>query len=402
MQGVPVIQTGVNFTNLGKLTLTFADGKDGASVTCDVEVLDYAAAMSYTPTEAGEQKAEEVKDKLDEIELQQAKILDEVLCKLDHPLFGGYVCYKYVESRIVETSYGDFVADAFKYYAEKFAANEKLDLPVVAVENGGGIAQSLPTWYYNGTDVTVGDVLSAFNHGNLVEVLKVSPAELFAAIEQGLVMTGQDDDGLLLCAKPSGSFLQCSGFSYTYDPAGEDGKKVTEVRLADGTTLDRNDEENQLLLATNNYVSASFKKGEKLGELGGEDVLIKDYILYLSGQNDGVLDYDCNYDRVKIANDRSPETYTVKLAVKKGAGAAAQPQINKTYALLIDGTKEVQVTTDAEGYITLELTKGAHYLRLSVGSNFVYVNNYSGTGVEEGDYTKDGYYTFAFLISEEE
>ncbi len=400
VQGVPVIQTGVNFTNLGKLTLTFKDSKEGTNVTAVGEVLDYTAAINYNTTEAGEQKSYKVQEKLDAISLQQGEILQEILCQIDHPLFGGYVCYNYVESRIVETSYGDFVTDAFKYYAEKFAANEKLALPIIAVENGGGISQSLPTWYSGGNQVTVGDVINAFNHGNLVEVLKVSPAELFAAIEKGLVTTGQDDKGLLLCEKVSGSFLQCSGFSYTYNPAGNPGEKVVEIKLADGTTLDRNDTENKLLLATNNYVSSSFTKGEKLGELGGEDVLIQDYILYLSEQNDGILDYKCSYDRIKIANDKSPETYTVKISVKKGTTL----ETNQTYNLSIDGGEALAVTTDSAGYITITLPKGAHYLWLVEGSNFVYVNNYSGTGVAEGNeknpdyYTKDGYYSFTFFI----
>ncbi len=400
VQDIPVIQTGVNFANIGKLTLAFKDGEDGAVVTCEGEVLGYDEAMGYGATAAGEQKAQKVKEKLDAISLQQDEILKEVLCNIDHPLFGGYVCYNYVESRVVETSYGDFVTDAFRYYADKFAENEKLGLPVVAVENGGGISQSLPTWYSGGGEVTVGDVMNAFNHGNLVEVLKVSPAELYAAIEKGLVTTGQSDTGLLECAKPSGSFLQCSGFTYTYDPAGDAGKKVTEVKLANGTVLDRGDGENKILLATNNYVSSSFANGEKLGELGGEDVLIQDYILYLSGQNGGVLDYDCDYGRIKIANDKSPDTYTAKIAVLKGDEARA----NQSFTLSVDGGTAEEVMTDDEGYITVELTKGAHYLYLSGGSNFVYVNNYSGTGVAPGEeenpdyYTKEGYYKFAFII----
>ena len=403
VQGIPVLQTGVNFAKLGKLTLTFTDDEAGAKVSAEGEVLDYEAAMSYETTEAGELKAHKVEETLDAINLQQDEILGETLCQIDHPLFGGYVCYNYVESRVVETAYGDFVTDAFKYYAEQFAKNEKLSLPVVAVENGGGIAQSLPTWHSGGTNVTRGDVLSAFNHGNLVEVLKVSPADLFAAIENGLVTTGQDESGLLLRKKVSGSFLQCSGFSYTYDPAGETGKKVVEIKLADGTLLDRTDTEKKLLLATNNYVSTFFPQAEKLGELGGEDILIEDYILYLSGLNGGVLDYKCNYGRISIANDKSPETYTVKLRVMKGEAA----QANQTFTLSVDGGKAQNVTTDADGYITVTLSKGAHSLRLAETDNYVYVNNYSGTGVAAGSqeepdfYTKEGYYCFYFYNAEE-
>ena len=93
----------------------------------------------------------------------------------------------------------------------------------------------------------------------------------------------------------------------------------------------------------------------------------------------------------------------MKLCVKQGEAA----QANQTYTLSVDGGVAQEVTTDSEGYITVTLQKGAHYLWLSGGSNFVYVNNYSGTGVTEGDeenpdyYTKDGYYSFTFVIPEE-
>ena len=291
----------------------------------------------------------------------------------------------------METAYGDFVTDAFKYYAGQFAANEELDFPVIAVENGGGISQSLPTWHYNGTKVTRGDVLNAFNHGNMVEVLKVSPSELYAAIEKGLATTGQDETtGRLIINRVSGSFIQCSGFSYTYDPAGGDGSRVTEVKLDNGDVLDRADTENKLLLATNNYVSASFAQGEKLGELGGEDIIVEDYILFVSQQNGGVLEYNCDYDRIKIANDKSPQTYEVRLSVSEEGSPAANRPVN----LFVDGGEAIQLTTDGEGYITVTLDKGAHTLFLEGFSDFVYVNNYSGTGTFN---KTEGYYQFGFI-----
>ncbi len=405
-EGIPVVQTGVNFANLGKLTLTFTDGEDGATVSARGEVLDYAEAMGYTLTDAGREKANKVQEKLDAIELQQDEILEEVLCEVATPLWGGNITWEYSETRLVETSYGDFVTDAFRYYAERFAENEEIGIPVVAVENGGGISTPLPAWHSGGANITRGDVLGAFNHGNLVEVLKVSPADLFAAIEKGLATTGQDDTGLLLRERVSGSFLHVSGLSYTYDPAGAEGSKVVKVQLADGTELSRTDTENKLLLATNNYVSTFFPQREKLGELGGEDILIEDYILYLSGQNGGVLDYQCEYGRILIANDKSPETYTIKLRVMRGDA----PLANQTFHLFVDGADGdgVAVTTDGEGYFTYTLSKGAHTLFLSETCNFVYVNNYSGTNVAQGDeehkdfYSKDGYYRGYFYVLPDE
>lgn len=65
--------------------------------------------------------------------------------------------------------------------AAAYAGQEKLDYPVIALENGGGISATLP---YG--QVTRGDILNAFNHGNTIEVLTVTPADLYGAVEAGL------------------------------------------------------------------------------------------------------------------------------------------------------------------------------------------------------------------------
>lgn len=405
VEGIPVVQTGLNCANLGKVTITFKDGVNGARFKASGDVLSYSEAMNCALTPAGESKAAECTGKIAELVSAQAAVLERQLCTLGAPLFGGYVCYDYVESRIVETAYGDFVTDAFKYYgdifAQNFAQSAGLDLPVIAVENGGGIGQSLPLQDSNGTVVKYGDVLGAFNHGNLVEVLKISPAELFLALEKGLVATGQDENGQLVFDKPSGSFLQCAGFSYTYnpsapayDPAVEASGKVTEVKLADGTVLQRGDNERKLLLATNNYVSAWFAAECKVGELGGEDMIIEDYILLKSGENGGVLDYACDYGRILIANDTSPEKFSVAIAVKQNIGDVSGK--SGEFHLSIDGGAFEAVEADGNGMIAVELTAGAHYLRLEEGAgNYVYVNSYSGTGIT---HTKSGYFHSCFLF----
>ena len=104
-----------------------------------------------------------------------------------------------------------------------------------------------------------------------------------------------------------------------------------------------------------------------------------------------------------IAGDRSPESYTVKLRVMRGD----EPQANETFSLSVDGEEPRKVTTDGEGCLTVTLPKGAHTLFLAETYNYVYVNNYSGTGVAEGGeeapdfYTKEGYYCFYFYDPEE-
>lgn len=387
VDGIPVVQTGTLDTALGKLTLHFdADG----AVTAEEELLDYAAAMAFPLSADGEAAAKKVGDELAAINTEQEKVLGQTLCTADTPLWGGYVYYDYAEPRIVETSYGDFVCDAFATYAEVFAGQQGMDrMPVIAVENGGGVSATLPV----GT-VTQGDVLTAFNHGNMVEVLKVTPAQLYAALEAGLTMTGQDETGLLLRERVSGSFLQVSGFSYAYDPAGEGGTKVTAVTLDDGTELARDDTATELLLATNCYVAASkpFAGAEKLGELGGEDLLVATYLLEATDHGTAPLSRPTTAGRITIANDQSPDTYEVAIPVEPVDDTDAA---GLTVHLRIDDGEEEEYTLNGEGLLELTLDKGAHtlYLAEAADGRPVYVNNYSGSGTVT---TADGYYHLGF------
>ncbi len=389
---IPVVQTGTQFTNIGKVEITF--GANGASATC--KVLDKATADKYPLNADGEAKKAVVEDVLKGIQSEQNKILGEELCQNLVPLWGGNIYWDYSESRIVEIPYGDFVTDAFAEYAREFAKNNGIDLPVIAVENGGGIANSLPA----GT-VTRRDVIEAFNHGNMVEVYEVTPQMLRTALEDGLkFMTGQDETGLLERTKVSGSFLQAGGFSYSYDPAGAEGKKVVDITLADGTKLDLNDNETKLLLATNNYVGtfAGIKEGEKRGELGGEDQIVMDYIL--ANLKNGKLNYENIEPRIIIVNDKSPDTYTVSIPVKLADGTVLA---DTNFMISIDGADGVTVTTNEDSEIVLELKKGAHTIWLKEADDVnkpVYVNNYSGSGTVT---TTEGYYKLGFTaLSEEE
>ena len=386
---VPVVQTGTQLTALGKVELTF----DGDSVTAAGAVLDYAAATEYALTEDGAAAKAKVEAALADIQAEQETVLGATLCQTAAPVWGGYIYYDYVESRIVETAYGDFVTDAFADSAKVFAANNGLDLPVVAVENGGGIGQTMPL----GT-VTRGDILNAFNHGNLVVALSVTPAQLYTALETGLTMTGQDETGLLVRERVSGSFLQAGGFTYAYDPAGETGAKVTQVTLDDGTALARTDDTTHLLLATNNYVAtfAGLKDGTQLGELGGEDLIVEEYLLAQTKNGTVPLSYPITQNRIRITGDKSPATYTVTLPVLTKTGEEETPLAGKTVHLKVDDGAYTALTTDGSGNLTLTLDKGPHtlYLQESADGQPSYVNNYSGSGTVT---TKPGYYRLGFL-----
>lgn len=392
--GIAVVQTGTHSVALGVVTINFnAEG----NVSADSRLMDYEEVMNFQLTAEGEAAMQVVTDTLSQIQGQQEGILGQLLCLNDTPLWGGYIYYDYAEPRVVETSFGDFVTDAFAYGAKELAGELGLELPIVAVENGGGIGSTLP---YG--DVTRGDVLDAFNHGNVVPVLKITPAQLYEALEGGLVVTGQDETGLLLREKVSGSFLQVSGFAYSYDPAGEAGAKVTEIVLDDGTALEREDQTSYLLLATNNYVAEfeAFAGAEKVGELGGEDLVVENYILAQTDDGAEPLSMPVTANRIRIANDRSPSTYKVDIPVFEAESKVEEGEeppylANLTVHLRIDDADAVEYVTDAEGYLHLTLEKGAHTIYMVESTNQVpvYVNNYSGSGTA---CTAAGYYRLGF------
>ncbi len=389
---VPIVQTGTRGTGLGVVTAAFNGEGSGFEASC--EVWDYEKASQFELNEAGEAAKASAQAKIDECIVEIDPILAEELVLTGAPLWGGYIYYDYAEPRIVETTMGDLVTDAFKYYGDIFAEKNGVDAPVVGVENGGGISATLPYGI-----VTRGDVLEAFNHGNTVEVISCSPAQLYTALELGLTMTGQDSDGRLITEKPSGSFLQVSGFSYSYDPAGESGNKVVSVVLDDGTELSRDDEETAILVATNNYVTtfAGFSSSTKVGELGGEDELVTDYLLYLTNDGADTLTINNIAGRITIANDKSPDIYELVIPLKNPDGEPADCG-GRQYELTIDNVAVEQCICNPEG-IRLMLPKGPHtfYLTESVDATPVYVNNYSGSGTVT---TADGYYHLYFTVAE--
>ena len=389
VNGIPIVQTGTQNTAMGVVTVSF-DGTGSFSATG--EVWDYEKASTFELSEDGEAAKAAAQAAYDNCIIEIDPILAEEVALTGAPIWGGYIYYDYAEPRIVETTMGDLVTDAFKYYGEMFAENTGLSIPVIGVENGGGIGAALPYGI-----VTRGDILNAFNHGNTVEVIKVTPAQLYTALELGLTMTAQDDDGRLVTEKASGSFLQVSGISYEYDPGGEAGAKVVSVALDDGSTPARDDDSTELMIVTNNYVTTfdGFNGGTKLGEIGGEDQIIMDYILHLTNDGADTLTIDNVAGRINIANDKSPETYDVVIPIKTADGSEYDFS-GKEFEISVDNGTPEKVSCEADG-IHMTVTKGAHTFYLTESSDAVpvYTNNYSGSGTVT---TADGYYHLYFTV----
>lgn len=131
--------------------------------------------------------------------------------------------------RLGETEIGNLVADSVA---------EASDVSI-AVVNSGGIRSSL----YQGE--VYGEELSAVcPHNNVIVVLEMNGQTLWDMLENS-VSTMIDDI-------PGGRFLQVSGISYTFDSGKPVGQRMVEVKLADGTELDKN---GAYQVAVNDYMA---------------------------------------------------------------------------------------------------------------------------------------------------
>lgn len=116
----------------------------------------------------------------------------------------------------------------------------------LAFLNGGGIRDTLPASKYTPGDttlvrpspgssgpydVTLGDVVSVFPFGNSAATTRISGADLWLALENGV--SGYPSDG---------RFPQIAGFRFAFDPDLPVGQRITRVTLADGTPIPRDDQ----------------------------------------------------------------------------------------------------------------------------------------------------------------
>ena len=140
----------------------------------------------------------------------------------------------------------------------------------IAVTNGGGIRQPLPSNYVPQDttlrrptpgfaagppwDLVVGDVFAVLPFGNSVVTRPVTGEQLYAMLEQGIDCVRPD--GGLTCPRvqSTGKFPQVSGFRFTYDLALPPGARVVSVELDDGTSV--HPDSTTYVLATNDFVNS--------------------------------------------------------------------------------------------------------------------------------------------------
>jgi len=237
--GVLIAQAGDNGKYLGKVTIALEDGKITAKAA---SLIGFEEARATAPDEA-------VAARLAAILAEQEAILKEAVGESGAAMSAA----RAPGVRTQEMPLGNLVADAYR---------EAADVDI-AVANGGDIRADLKS----GT-VTKGDIISVLPFGNTLMVKTVTPAQLRAALENGVSGIVLDPNGAVDYEQsPQGRFLQVSGFRLSYDPAAPVGARVVSITLDDGTELSLEDNETQLRLAGTNYVMTGGDSYTMLGEL---------------------------------------------------------------------------------------------------------------------------------------
>ena len=348
-------QTGAGASNLGKMVLAF-DASGKVSVT----------ASNLSPADVGKQfKADAAVTKLyDSMSEALAPTLAQEVGFTDTSLYGGTYNGKSV-CRVGETNLGSLVADAMVYGGKELIAGKSQyeSLPMVALENGGGVRATIPAG-----KITVGDVINVLPFGNSLSVKEIAPDKLYAALENGV--KNELKDGVL---SAQGAFPQVSGMRFTFDIAKPAGSRVTEIALvgADGKdvkTLDRSDSSTKLLLVSNDFEVAGGDGYTMLADLpyvaegSALDIVTANYMRRLSEQNGGSFTYGLQ-DRIKMVNSaKALESYTATVQVMDGKN----PTGGSTIEVQVDGGKPVQAKTNSVGKILVKnLSSGGHSISVT-------------------------------------
>nr|WP_202903217.1 5'-nucleotidase C-terminal domain-containing protein [Paenibacillus gorillae] len=162
--------------------------------------------------------------------------------------------------RASETNLGNLIADAIRDAAGADAS----------LMNGGGIRASIDEGV-----ITKGDVITVLPFGNQIVTLKVSGANLKAALENGVSDY----------PNPKGAFPQVSGIAFKIDAAKPAGERIHSVNIG-GKPLDA---KKQYVLATNDFIAAGgdeyamFSSSPQAGMYGSLDEALIAYIEKLEG-----------------------------------------------------------------------------------------------------------------------
>ncbi|ADU27811.1 5'-nucleotidase C-terminal domain-containing protein [Ethanoligenens harbinense] len=384
VNGTLIVQTGCYGANVGRLDITV---DSNGTVTPKETLISAAQAQKdYTPDTAVQALATQLSS-------AQAPLFNQVVGHTSTALWGGVVNNTSI-ARLGESNMGDLVADAMADAAKSHVAGtEEAGLPIVALENGGGVRDSIPQG-----DITQGQVSTILPFGNILSMKEVTPDVLYQIIENGVSKIAGQDATTGKITGADGRFPQVSGMRFTYDPSDTPsntaatpavtGSRVKQIVLlnpdgSDKQVLDRNDTTTKIVLATNDYEDAggdgyTMLSGIKnIGEGDALDVITGNYITALTKAGGGTFAYPMSQGRIRLATSYVYPDYSASVTLTDSNGAVANRQV--VYS--IDNTSAAYGTTDSNGVLTVSnLTSGSHTIYVYQNGNYAeaYVNNTIG------------------------
>lgn len=371
INGTLIAQTSCYSANVGRIDISI----DGNGKVTSKETLIPAKEVikdGYKPDTSVSAIADKIND-------SQKSLLAQMIGKTATSLWAGTVDGTSV-ARLGETNLGDLVADSMVDGGKSQVKGTKYEnLPIVSLENGGGVRDTL----YAG-DINEGQVISVLPFGNILSLKEVTPDVLYKVIENGVSSIKGQDKTTGVITGADGRFPQISGMRFEYDPTKPSQSRVTKIVLlnadgTDGKVLDKNDTSTPIVLVSNDYEIAGGDGYTMLGSLKniGEgaalDAVFGSYVQKLTSQNGGMLKYPVSQGRIKVASNYVYKPYTATIEVDGMPGTKV--------AYSIDGGETKNATTDNNGILTIEnVPSGPHNVSISANGKAAdaYINDVIG------------------------
>lgn len=370
-------QVGTNATALGKIELYFNNNK--LEVKADI----------MSPAQIGEKyKADpQVSQIYDDIYQNQKLISEKVIGKTKTALFGGTYEGKSV-CRLHQTNLGYLVADSMLWSAKNLIKDKEAynNLNMVVFQNAGGVRASIESGY-----ITIEDVNNVLSTGNLLSLKEITPKLLYEAMEHGFselippYASGEPITGA------SGALPVVAGMRIEADLSKnpETENRIQKIIVlnddqTDKLELDRNDDQTKIVLVSNSFEMIGgdgYSMLVPLPYIAQGDILyniLAEYINKLVTENDGILDYPIDQNRVTYAKQKQlfPE-FNCTVAVKE----ESSDLINKKVKVKVDSNEQKEMETDSTGLININnLDSGAHLVNIEYNGNStdVLIDNMSG------------------------
>lgn len=367
VDGITVAQTGTGGAKVGRMEIDVAE--DG-TVSINETMLSRAFFDNITPDA-------EVTEVINDTNAELSETLKKEIGKTKTTLWGGSIRNVIAEGRVGETNFGDLICDAMIEDAKNIVPEEYNNLPIVAIENGGGYRASVP----NGT-ITLGHIINALPFSNTVRIKAITPKMLYSVLEEFVSsVNAQDAETGLLTAEYSGSFPQIGGMRLRYNPNNPKDEKIESISLIAGNEdLDRNDDTTKLILASNDYVLEldELKNIPMIAEGSGLTEAVIAYINSLTENGAEPLEIPVSMGRIAaVAHTPDNYTYTAHISLLNADSLSD----GDTVAVYVDGEPYNKAGTFSGGLLDVELPDGPHAIKLSPEQEEVYVNNYSGNGI---------------------